>query len=161
MTTAKSPIVAKARRARRRLRAEDYQALGAFRHALRKFMAFSEAGSQQYGLTPQQHQAILAIKAHPGSEPMTIGELAECLLIKNHSAVGLVERLGKRNLVVRSPSERDRRRVGLVITPEAEAILETISRNNLGELNRAADIFVELLGTVRRLDADGLWSDPP
>lgn len=161
VTTAKSTSVAKARRARRRLRTEDYQALGAFRHALRKFMAFSEAGSQKLGLTPQQHQAILAIRAHSGTEAMTIGELAESLLIKNHSAVGLVERLGKRNLVVRSHSERDRRRVVLVITPEAEAILETISRNNLGELNRAADTFVELLSTVRRLDADGLWSDPP
>lgn len=158
MTTATVQRAAKARRPRK-LRTEDYQALGAFRYALRKFLAFSEAGSGKLGLTPQQHQAILAIRAHPGPDPMTIGELAESLLIKNHSAVGLVDRLLKRGLVVRSQSERDRRRIVLAITLQAEAILETISRNNLGELNRSADIMVELLGTVRRLDNDGLWSE--
>lgn len=159
MTTAKKVKAAQGRAAGRPLRAEDYQALGAFRYALRRFLAFSEAGSTKLGLSPQQHQAILAIKAHPGPEPMTIGGLAECLLIKNHSAVGLVERLVRRGLVVRSRSEQDRRRIALEITPEAAAMLETISRKNLGELNRSADIFMELLGTVRRLDAAGVWSD--
>ena len=84
-----------------KLTEEDYAALGAFRHALRKFMAFSEAGARAHGLTAQQHQALLAIRTHAGEEPMSIGELAECLLIKNHSAVGLVGRLQDRGLVVR------------------------------------------------------------
>jgi DNA-binding MarR family transcriptional regulator len=148
-----------ARTRRRRLTAADYQALGAFRHALRKFLAFSEAGARALDLTPQQHQALLAIRAHTGVEAMTVGELAETLLIKNHSAVGLVARLVERGLVVRRTSAEDRRRVLLDLTPEAEGKLETISRNNLGELNRASDIFRELLGTLRQLDVDGLWTE--
>jgi len=149
------------RPSRRRLKTEEYRALGAFRRALREFLAFSEAGSRALGLTPQQHQALLAVRAHVGSEPMSIGELAECLLIKNHSAVGLVSRLVDRGLMVRTPSTFDRRRVVLALTPEAVDRLETISRNNLGELNRASDVFRELMGALRRLDAEGLWDQPP
>ncbi|WP_374471649.1 MarR family winged helix-turn-helix transcriptional regulator [Phenylobacterium sp.] len=149
-----------ARVRRRRLTAADYQALGAFRYALRRFLAFSEAGAKALDLTPQQHQALLAIRAHTGPDPMSIGDLAECLLIKNHSAVGLVARLVDRGLVVRRASAEDRRRILLHLTPAAEGKLETISRNNLGELNRASDIFRELLGTLRQLHADGVWTDP-
>lgn len=146
---------------RRRLRTEEYRALGAFRRTLREFLAFSEAGAQALGLTPQQHQALLAVRAHVGSEPMSIGELADCLLIKNHSAVGLVARLVERGLIVRAPSTFDRRRVVLSLTPDAVDRLETISRNNLGELNRAADIFRDLMGALQGLDTDGLWTEGP
>ena len=149
------------RRPSRRLKTDEYRALGAFRHALREFLAFSEAGSRALGLTPQQHQALLAVRAHVGPEPMSIGELAECLLIKNHSAVGLVARLMDRGLLIRAPSTFDRRRVVLSLTPEAVEMVETISRNNLGELNRASNSFRDLMGALRRLEADGLWADTP
>src|ERR1700731_4029451 len=78
-----------------------FKALGGFRLALRKFLAFSEAGSRALGLTAQQHQALLAVRAREGPHAMSIGELAESLLIKNHSAVGLVDRLVKRGLLLR------------------------------------------------------------
>jgi DNA-binding MarR family transcriptional regulator len=149
------------RRLRRRLKTEDYQALGAFRDALRRFLAFSQAGAKRLGLSPQQHQALLAIRAHIGEEAMSIGDLADCLLIRSHSAVGLVSRLVDRGLVTRTGSEQDRRRVLLTLTPEAETRLETISRNNLAELHRASGIFRDLLGALRRLDADGLWDESP
>lgn len=159
------PVTAAAPRgsrpSRRRLKTGEYQALGAFRQALREFLAFSEAGSRALGLTPQQHQALLAVRAHVGVEAMSIGELATCLLIKNHSAVGLVARLVDRGLMVRAPSTFDRRRVVLSLTPAAVEQLETISRNNLGELNRASDIFRDLMGTLRHLDADGLLDRAP
>ncbi|RAK51216.1 MarR family transcriptional regulator [Phenylobacterium soli] len=129
----------------------DYQALGAFRLALRKFAAFSDASAHAEGLTAQQHQALLAVRAHSGVEAMTIGELAECLLIKNHSAVELVGRLVTAGLLTRSPSEADRRRILLSLTPEAASRLEAISRRNLRELSSSAPIFGELLKTVRRI----------
>lgn len=160
MTRSEEHPAAKARPTRRRLRKADYQALGAFRYAIRSFLAFSEAGARKMGLTAQQHQALLAIFAHSGPAPMTIGGLAESLIIKNHSAVGLVERLEKKGLVRRSHSPSDRRRIVLEVTSEAEAKLAIISRNNMGELNRRADTFEELLETLRRLNADGLWAEP-
>lgn len=138
----------------------DYQALGAFRQSLRNFLAFSEAGARALNLTPQQHQALLAIKAHVGGEAITIGELAKALIIKNHSAVGLVERLAARELVIRQASTDDRRRVLLALTPLGEQKLATISRNNFGELNRASPIFAELLTTLDKLEQSGIWRTP-
>jgi DNA-binding MarR family transcriptional regulator len=125
--------------------------MGAFRLALRKFSAFSETAAQEAGLTAQQHQALLAVRAHGGPDPMTIGELAECLLIKNHSAVELVARLVARGLVTRTPSEADRRRIELHLTPQAKTVLEEITRKNLAELGSTAPVFRDLLRTLRRL----------
>lgn len=136
----------------RGLSPEDYQALGAFRDALRRFLRFSEAGAEALGLTPQQHQAMLVIHAHPGPDPISVGQLAERLLIKNHSAVGLVARLQDRGLVSRETSPDDRRRVLLKLTPKARQQLELISRNNLRELKSNAAVFNDLLATLQRIE---------
>jgi DNA-binding MarR family transcriptional regulator len=58
---------------------------------LRKFLRFSEEAALAVGLTPQQHQALLAIKGFPGDHRMTVGELAERLQIRHQSAVGLTD----------------------------------------------------------------------
>ena len=42
-----------------------YDGLAAFRLALRRFMAFSEAATAAAGVTAQQYQALLVIKTHP------------------------------------------------------------------------------------------------
>jgi DNA-binding MarR family transcriptional regulator len=126
--------------------------MGAFRSALRRFLAFSEAKALEAGLTAQQHQALLAIKTHIGREPMTIGELADSLIIKNHSAVGLVSRLVDRGLVVREPSSLDRRRVVLRNTPMAEKLVEAVTRQNLLELGSSAVVIKDLLSTLKRID---------
>lgn len=143
----------------RPLTSTDYQAIGAFRLALRRFAAFSEAASREAGLTAQQHQALLAVRAHSGPEPMTIGELADCLLIKNHSAVELVGRLVERDLITRAPSETDRRRIQLRLTPEADALLEQVTRANLGELSVNAPALRELLKTLRRISREAPQAD--
>jgi DNA-binding MarR family transcriptional regulator len=136
----------------RRLTHADYQALGAFRHALRKFLAFSEAGAVALGVTPQQHQALLAVRAHPGPGTISVGELADCLIIKNHSALGLVDRLVARGLITRTPAPEDRRRVSLSLTAEGARLLETISRNNMAQLKSTLPIFTDLIEAVQRLD---------
>ena len=149
MRTAPDPTP---RRRRRNLSPEDYQALGAFRQALRRFLAFSESGAQALGLTPQQHQALLAVRAHPGPQAMSVGELARALMIRNHSALGLVDRLVERGLLARSNSSEDRRRVILTLTDIGARKLETISRNNLGELKSDLPVFTELLQALEQLE---------
>lgn len=129
---------------------DDYRALGDFRLAIRQFLAFSEQGAREHGLSAQQHQALLAIKAHPGPDPISIGELSRSLLIKNHSAVELVARLVERDLVARRDSDADRRRVILALRPRGEAILEAISQRNLGRLNEGADILAGIIEAARR-----------
>jgi DNA-binding MarR family transcriptional regulator len=135
------------------LSAADYQSLGEFRRAIREFLAFSEDSARGHGVTAQQHQALLAIKAHVGPEPISIGELADTLMIKNHSAVGLVARLVQRGLVSRRPSNLDRRRVLLELMPSGEDVLALISRINIGKLQGAARSLKRLLGLLKKLEA--------
>lgn len=134
------------------LDATDYQSLGEFRRAIRDFLAFSEESAREQGVTTQQHQALLAIKAHIGSEPMSIGELADSLLIKNHSAVGLVARLVERGLVARHSSAADRRRVLLTLEPRGEEALAKISHNNLRKLAMTAKSLRRVLSMLRKLE---------
>ncbi|HEX7945951.1 MAG TPA: MarR family transcriptional regulator [Phenylobacterium sp.] len=134
------------------LDADDFQAVGAFRLALRRFLAFSEAGAQGAGITSQQHQALLAVKCHRGPEPMSIGELATSLLVKNHTAVELVARLVDSGLAKREPSAADRRRILLRITAKGERLLTRITRANLEQLRTTAPVFEDLMQTLRRLD---------
>ena len=121
----------------------DYEALAAMRLAMRRFLAFSEAGAKSNGVTSAQHQALLAIRGGlPGRQAITIGELAEQLLLKHHSAVGLAARMVEAGLIRRERSTADRRRIYLILTPAGEAMLARISQRNFGELRRASDAFL-------------------
>src|SRR3546814_16416073 len=91
----------------------DYQALASFRYALRQFTTFSESKATEAGLTPRQHQALLAIRA--AHEPATVGFVAERLIMKPHSATGLIDRLEASGLVSRHSSAKDRGLSGLSI----------------------------------------------
>ena len=95
----------------RQLVKSQYETLAAFRYALRRFIHFSEEAAQAAGITAQQYQALLAIKGFPARDNVTVGELAERLQLRHHSAVGLIDRLEAEKLVVRAPSAEDRRHV--------------------------------------------------
>ena len=71
----------------------EYELLAAFRYALRQFLRFSEEAAKGIGMTPQQHQALLAIKGFPGRDRVTIGELAERLQLEPQKVAGLIRRL--------------------------------------------------------------------
>lgn len=113
----------------------EYQALATLRYALRKFLRFSEEAAVAAGLTPQQHQALLAIKGF-GQMAMTIGELAERLQLRHHSTVGLVNRLASQGLLKRKRAAADRRQVHLVLTTRGEAVLQKLSASHKEELRR-------------------------
>src|SRR3974390_70976 len=99
-----------------RLTKAEYELLADFRRALRQFLVFSENAARANGLAPQQHQALLAIKGFPGRDQVLIGELAERLQIRPHSAVGLANRLVAKGYVLRVTDQTDRRRVHLALT---------------------------------------------
>ncbi len=123
----------------------DYETLTAFRYALRQFLRFSEEAAGIVGLTPQQHQALLAIKGYPGRDYVTIGELAERLRIRHHSAVGLVDRLEAQNLVARQEAEADRRQVYVTVTPHGSNLLEQLAAAHRAELQRIGPQISQLL----------------
>jgi DNA-binding MarR family transcriptional regulator len=128
----------------------DFQTLAEFRYLLRQFGAFSAGAAREAGLTAQQHQVLLAVKGFPGREHVTIGELAERLDLKHHSAVGLVDRLMRRNLIARRPDKADRRKVRIVLTPQAEALLLGLTLAHRDELRRLAPLLQALLGRLEK-----------
>lgn len=139
-----------------RLRQDDYHRLAAFRLSLREFLARAEANARSVGLTPQQHQALLSIKGgYPGRQTISISELADHLLIKNHSAVELVSRLVKAGLVTREPSADDRRTVCVKITPRGEEMLADLSAASLDELATSAEAMRRLVAELEQPSAEG------
>ena len=133
------------------LSAADYEALASFRYAVRRYLAFAEAGARTVGLTSQQHQALLAIKVHSVTRPMSIGDLASELLLKHHSTVDLVGRLEKAGYTQKIVDVEDRRRALISLTSKGEGVLAALSANNLRELRLIAPAFSGLLGQLEEL----------
>ncbi|MBU6411511.1 MAG: MarR family transcriptional regulator [Verrucomicrobia bacterium] len=131
----------------------EYEALAEFRYALRQFQHFSENAARAAGLTPQHHQAMLAIKGFPGRDRITVGELAERLQIRHHSAVGLTDRLVAERYVRRVPGREDRRQVQLALTSRGETILEKLSAAHHEELQRMGPQINRLLMRLRGADS--------
>jgi len=132
------------------LTGKDYQALAQFRHALRLFLAFSEEAAVKAGLTPAQHQALLAIKGMPGAGGVSVGELAQWLGVRHHSCVGLVDRLEALELIRKRPDPVDKRRVFLKLTARAERKLAGLSAVHRDELRRRAGALGSLLAAIRQ-----------
>lgn len=127
------------------LTSRDYQTLAQFRRRMRAFVHFSEAQARRQGLTPQQHQLLLAVRGMPDREWATIGELSDFLQLKNHSVVGLVNRAVSLGLVSRRPSSDDHRVTQIYLTAQGEAILEALSVAHKEELRRISGEIRQLL----------------
>ena len=82
-----------------------------------QFQSFSEHASAALGLTSVQYQALLAIETQQNGVPLTVKLLAQQLMIKHNSAVGLVDRIEQLGLAARWQSESDRRSVVVALTP--------------------------------------------
>jgi DNA-binding MarR family transcriptional regulator len=126
----------------------DYRALGGFRYQIRRFLHFSEQAARAEGLEPQQHQLMLAIRVSDDPDGPTMGELAEHLLIRHHSAVELVDRLAKRRLVERVRGLGDRRQVRVQLTAEGQSKLRWLSGAHRAELCNSGPLLVEALGML-------------
>jgi DNA-binding MarR family transcriptional regulator len=113
---------------------EEYEALFGFRYALRRFLRFSEQGARSAGLTPQQHQLLLAVKGQPERDWASVSDLAEALQVRHHTAVELVDRCEQAGLVRRAASPTDRRLVRVGLTEKGESVLARLSARNLREL---------------------------
>jgi DNA-binding MarR family transcriptional regulator len=124
---------------------EDYQNLLAFRTSLRRFQHWSQAQAREVGLTPAQHQLLLAIKGHHSGHGPTIGDLAGYLLLRPHSAVELVDRAEAAGLVQRWGDDDDGRITRVQLTADAEQRLGQLAAAHLDELQRLAPILDQLV----------------
>ncbi len=133
----------------------EYEVLAEFRYTLRSFMRFSENAAKEVGITPQQHQALLAIRGFPGREQITSRELSDRLQIRHHSAVGLLNRLEAERLITRSSAQDDRRKVLICLTARGTSILERLSAIHREELQRLTPRLRSLLRGINKLTEGG------
>ena len=141
------------RRRSAHLDASEYQQLASFRFALRSFLRFSEAAAEEVGLTAQQYQALLAVCATADGH-VTINDLAQQLLIRHNSAVGLVDRLTSQGLVSREPSPDDGRKVILRLTAKGDRVLEKLAEVHREELRRIGPQLETLLHLITQAEGD-------
>ena len=126
----------------------EYRALSDFRYQIRRFLRFSEEAAVAEGLEPQHHQMLLAIEGLDDPEGPTVGRLAEYLMIRHHSAVGLIDRLEARGLVERVRGEDDRRTVRVRIAAEGIDKLKRLSDLHREELRQSGPALVSALGRI-------------
>jgi DNA-binding MarR family transcriptional regulator len=133
---------------------EDYRRLLELRTGLRRFLRWSEQQAEKAGVTPAQHQLLLAIRGHPDERGPTIGEAAAHLLLRHHSVVGLVNRAENAELIERVPDAENRSIVRLRLTERGAAQLEMLSELHLTELAHLAPTMHALWAALE--DGDGM-----
>lgn len=114
----------------------DYARLLSFRTQLRRFDRWSRDQAGAVGLTQAQHQLLLAVRGHDDDSGPTIGDVAEYLLIRHHSAVELVDRAADLGLVVRHGDDTDHRVVRVQLTSEGRDRVDRLAAIHLDELRR-------------------------
>ena len=126
---------------------EQFARILEFRVALRRFGRFSEEQAARLGMTAAQHQLLLAIRGHGDPLGPTIADVARALLIRHHSAVGLVDRTRDLGLIERRRDDQDHRLVRLHLTPLGHEWVNALAHAHLKELQELAGVLGALLST--------------
>lgn len=119
----------------------DYGNLLAFRSGLRRFLRWSESAARDAGLNPAVHQLLLTVRGCGIPEGPRIGEVAQYLVVRHHTAVEVINRAEKDGLVRRVRDEHDSRAVRIQLTPEGLARLDDLTGQHLDELRRLSPTF--------------------
>ena len=131
---------------------KQIEALAAFRSALRRFLAFSEEATGAAGVTAQQYQALVAIKARPRGT-MRLGALADEMILKKHGAVQLVDRMEAARLVERRTAKTDARVVNIVLTEKGERLVQSLAALHLEQLSRRKKQLADILRQMKRVSS--------
>lgn len=132
----------------------DYRDQADFRCALRQFLRFTEDQARAAGITPQQYLLLLIVRGHQSYPEVSIGDVAESMQIRHHSASLLVDRSVKRGLLRREEDRIDRRRALVSLTHDGQAMLDRVmiaARRELGQLEEVLwrDSFRTALKVIR------------
>jgi DNA-binding MarR family transcriptional regulator len=125
--------------------------LAAFRFCLRQFLSFSEASCEQSGLTTQQYQLLQLLGAAEqvdNPKLVTITQVAERLLLRHNSAVELVDRAERAQLVRRTEDQKDHRRAIVEMTPHGRNLLAHLTVEHLTYLEGTAPNLIQSLNAV-------------
>lgn len=141
---------------------EVYCNLLELRTGLRRFLRWCEQQARSVGLTPMQHQLLLAVRGHRDHRGPTIGEAADYLLLRHNSTVELVDRAEAAGLVSRTRDPMDQRVVRLRLTDVATEKLAGLSALTVEELKRLALRLPDAWeGVQPEHSAHGLHPVPP
>jgi DNA-binding MarR family transcriptional regulator len=127
---------------------EDYRRLAELRYGLRSFLHWSAEQAKHAGLTPTQHQLLLAIRASQEERGPTLSDIAAVLLIRHHSAVELVDRAQEAGLIVRERDPDQHSMVRLRLSADGAAKLASLSELHLRELAQLAPTMRTLLKAI-------------
>jgi DNA-binding MarR family transcriptional regulator len=133
---------------------EDYRRLLELRTGLRRFLRWSEQQAKASGLTPAHHQLLLAVRGHPDPRGPTVGDVSDYLLLRHHSAVGLVDRAEIAGLLTREQDPANHSVVRLRLTEKGSSKLEALSELHLDELAHLAPTMHALWNALER-ESDG------
>jgi DNA-binding MarR family transcriptional regulator len=136
------------------LEQSDFEHLLELRTGLRRFMRWSEHQAQAAGLTPAKHQLLLAVKGHPDPAGPTIGEVADYLVLRHHSAVGLIDRAVSDGLVKRNADPTSKSVVRVTLTKAGAAKLDALAEAHLQELAHLAPTMRTLWQALEQGDGD-------
>jgi DNA-binding MarR family transcriptional regulator len=111
--------------------AAGYAQLASLRAGIRTYLAWAEQRAREHDMTPAQVQLALAIRAHDDVAGPTVSELADTLLLRHHSVVGLIDRAQDAGLVARARDPEHQSRVRVRLTDEGVDRLERLSALHL------------------------------
>ena len=132
------------------LLSSDYEALAAFRYAMRKFLSFSRrALATEAQLTTEQYEVLLALKAFSSPPGLTISDLSERLQVKPHTVVSLINKLEALGFVRREQGTEDRRQVFVRLTPAGSRILAKVAVLHRREMRMRSPEMIEALLRLR------------
>jgi len=141
---------------KRKLSDDDYARLSEFRYGLRRFLHWSEQQARGAGITPTQHQLLLAVRSSRDPRGATVGEVAEVLIIRHHSAVELIDRAQDAGLVTRERDPDTQSVVHLKLTEFGARTLSALSEVHLRELAQLAPTMQALVGALSEHEAADL-----
>nr|WP_184468013.1 MarR family winged helix-turn-helix transcriptional regulator [Rhizobium esperanzae] len=132
-----------------RLHEGDYEALANLRYRIRRFRQFSAKEAQRLGLTPQQHQALLAIKGQPAGKKMSTRMLAERLLMDRKVADGLVQEFVGKAYIETDPAAAGPSKQFVRLTSKAEGALDRLASAHLFEIRKMAPELMQALRVLQ------------
>ena len=93
---------------------------------MRKFLRFSKEFLASRDLSPEQYEALLALRS-ASEAGLLVGQLSERLQVRHHSTVALTNKMVARGLVTKERSSTDRRRVAIRLTQAGREALEAMA----------------------------------
>ena len=121
-----------------------YAQLLRFRRELRAFLRWSEQAARSNGLTPAVHQLLLVVRGGDRPGGATVGDVANALGVRHHSAVQLAHRAEELGLVTRSRGVADQRQVRLQPTPRGEDQLARLTRLHRPRISALAKLLADV-----------------